>query len=566
MVLAAVTLTVYWQVATHEFVDYDDGRYITENPHVTTGLTGPNFQWAFTAVHASNWHPITWLSHMADVQLYGLNPQGHHLTNVGIHVLSTLLLYVLLFRLTRQIWQSGFVAALFALHPLHVESVAWAAERKDVLSAIFWFSTLLLYAGYARKRSVSSYLCALVAFLLGLMAKPMLVTLPIVMLLLDYWPLNRFRENGNTPAIECRSRMIALVHEKIPFIACSLLSSLLTVYAQHQGGALKSLQTIPFWPLVANACVAYATYLAKAFWPVNLAVFYPLPTAIPLWNVIASLFLLLLVSVATLAAGRRYPYLPVGWFWFLFTLVPVIGIVQVGDQALADRYTYLPLIGLFIMTSWGVSELFQHLPYHKEVNALLATVSLTALTVLTWQQIGYWQNSLTLFSHAARSVPTSYLARFNLGSLYEKKGNFAAAAREYGEALAIHPSDIKTLTNLGAAFAKNREFDAAIGVFRQILALNPDDVMALTNMGNALAEKGELDAAVRAYGEAISRDSSYVPAHSNLAIVLVKSGDLDRAIGEYEAALKLKPGAIDIMANLALAREQQQRRKKTGKE
>lgn len=560
MVLAAVTVTVYWQVGTHDFVGYDDGCYITENPHVATGLTGSNFRWAFTAVHASNWHPITWLSHMTDVQLYGLNPQGHHLTNIWIHTLSTALLFVLLFRLTCQIWQSGFVAALFALHPLHVESVAWAAERKDVLSAFFWFSTLLLYASYAKKRSIPSYLLALVAFLLGLMAKPMLVTLPIVMLLLDYWPLNRFRESGhNTPPPVCGSRMIALVREKIPFVACSLLSSLLTIYAQHQGGALKSLQTIPFLPRVTNACVAYATYLSKTLWPVNLAVFYPLPATIPLWHIIASLFLLLLVSAATLAAGKRYPYLPVGWFWFILTLVPVIGIVQVGDQALADRYTYIPLIGLFIMAAWGIPELTRHLPYRTAINVLLATVSLTVLTALTWQQIGYWQNSITLFSHAARTIPANYLARFNLGSLYEKKGDFAAAIREYEEALAINPTDIKTLTNLGSALARNREFDAAVGVFRHILELNPDDVMVHTNMGNALSEKGDLDAAVKAYGEAISRDPAYVAAHLNLAITFVKSGDLDEAIREYETALQLKPGAIEIMDNLSLVREQQQR-------
>jgi tetratricopeptide (TPR) repeat protein len=526
MLLAAVTVTVYWQVGTHAFLDYDDGRYITENPHVTSGLTETNIRWAFTAVHASNWHPITWLSHMADVQLYGLNPQGHHLTNVGIHSLSTMLLLVLLFRLTGLIWQSGFVAALFALHPLHVESVAWAAERKDVLSAFFLFLTLIFYVSHVKKRSVLHYMLALVSFLLGLMAKPMLVTLPLVMLLLDYWPLNRFLGNEHDtrpiPAPGIGARMTALVREKVPFIAGSVISSLVTIYAQHHGGALKSLLAIPFRPRVANACVAYATYLAKTLWPVNLAVFYPLPAVTPLWHVFASLFLLLLLSGTTLAAGKRHPYLPVGWFWFILTLVPVIGLVQVGDQSLADRYTYIPLIGLFIMAAWGIPELSRNLPYRKELNALMATVTLAFMTALTWQQIGHWQNSITLFSHAARTVPGNYLARFNLGSLYEKQGDFTAATWEYREALAIQPYDIKTLTNLGSALARSREFDAAIDVFRQALALNPDDVMVLTNLGNALAEKGDLGAAVKAYEEAINRDPAYVAAHFNLALAREK--------------------------------------------
>src|SRR5512139_1612417 len=388
LVLVVITAGVYLQAGDHEFINYDDPLYVTNNPQVKAGLTGKNILWAFSTTRASNWHPLTWLSHMLDVQLFGLNPRGHHLMNVFIHCVNTVLLFLLLTKMTATPWQSLFVAALFALHPLHVESVAWVAERKDVLSGFFWLLTLLLYVRYVNSPGTVRYLLVVASFAAGLMSKPMLVSLPLVMLLLDYWPLKRLGTQASP---------VSLLKEKLPFFLLSLLSALVTMHAQKAGGALKSMDVVPLAMRVENSLVSYATYIVKTVWPQDLALFYPFPLSLALWQVLASCLLLIAVSAGVVLLRKRHPYLLTGWLWFLITLVPVIGLVQVGGQAMADRYTYIPHIGLFVMAAWAVPELLKGMRRRRVVLAGAACVILAILTVVTWRQLGYWRDNITLY-------------------------------------------------------------------------------------------------------------------------------------------------------------------------
>lgn len=557
LAIMVAILIVYWQVGSHEFINYDDNQYIYENPHVTQGITGPNIAWSFTSVEAANWHPITWLSHMADVQLYGMNPRGHHFTNVFIHTAATVLLLLLLFRLSGSLWQSAFVAALFALHPMHVESVAWVAERKDVLSAFFWFLTLILYAAYVAKRKLSLYLLTLFSFVLGLMAKPMLVTLPVVMLLLDYWPLKRefLKEHQTGQSLDRLSPLMILLKEKIPFFVCTLLSAAITLYAQHDGGAMA--HGLPFGLRVENAATAYVTYLVKVFWPHDLAVLYPLPDAFPLWQVIGSVLILLLVSTVAIWARRRHPYLTVGWFWFLITLVPVIGLVQVGSQSMADRYTYIPYIGLFIMAAWGVPVLAKNLPYRRNLLALLAGSAVMASAIVTWYQLGYWQNSVTLFRHAIQVTPNNYIAHLNLGGAIDTKGDLHEAIKEFREAIPLKPKDPLGHFNLGIALKKAGDVDAAIKEFRESLAIKPNDFEAHASLGESLYKKGELDAAINEYWAALAINPKSFEVHTNLAVCLAGKGDLNTAIKEFRKALAINPDSILARENLETALSKQ---------
>jgi tetratricopeptide (TPR) repeat protein len=454
MGLIVIILSVYMQAGNHQFV-FDDEAYVTSNPHVASGLTKENIIWAFTSVHAANWHPITWLSHMADTQFYGLNPRGHHLTNVGIHAVNVLLLLFLLFRTTSALWQSAFVAALFALHPLHVESVAWVAERKDLLSALFCFLTLFFYSEYVMKQKATLYILALFSFMLGLMSKPMLVTLPLVMLLMDFWPLDRFRHTDREHIFMHHSgRLRTLIKEKIPFFACSLCSSAVTIYAQHKGGAMVDLVVIPFHLRLENALSAYIKYIGKILWPCDLAVFYPFPLTIPLWQTLGSLFVLLLLSVAAIRARRRYPYFAVGWFWFLVTLLPVIGIIQVGMQSMADRYSYIPVIGLFIMVAWGAAELAKNVRQSQGLLALFAGAVLVVSTVLTSQQLGYWYDSISLYRHTLKVTTGSSLMHYNLGAALANNGDLDEAIREFQEAIRLDPDNFRAHKNLTRALVQ----------------------------------------------------------------------------------------------------------------
>ena len=545
--LSVITVAVYFQVRTHQFLNLDDNLYVTHNPHVAGGLTAENALWAFTAFDYSYWHPVTWLSHMVDVQLYGMNPTGHHLTNVGIHVAASLLLLLLLFRTSGALWQSSFVAALFALHPLHVESVAWVAERKDVLSAFFWFLTLLLYTGFQSRRRASLYLLSLLSFLLGLMSKPMLVTLPVVMLLMDYWPLNRCSNR------EERQGWKVLVGEKIPFIVCSLLSCIVTIRGQSAFGAMADLERYPFLLRGENALVSYVTYITKSFWPRDLAVFYPFPSSIPLWQVIGSFFLLASVTVAVLRIGRRRPYLPVGWFWFLVTLLPVIGLTQVGSQAMADRFAYIPGTGLFIMVAWGIPPLTCGMRQQKLILACAAVMLLIAATAMTWHQLGYWKDNVTLYRHSLDVTSGNILICGNLGTALVEKGDPDGAIPVLREALRISPDFAYGHHSLGIAYAEKGNLDSAIGEYREALRLTPRDGKIHYNLGVALSGKGDPDGAIRELQSALSLTPDDGQSHYYLGRLLARKGLLDAAVGEYRAALALRPDDLNAHINLGIA-------------
>jgi len=385
--LILATLAVYWQVQHHAFVNYDDSFYVTDNRHIQEGLTLESVRWAFTTTYGGNWHPLTWLSHMLDHKLFGMNPGRHHLTSLILHVLNTLLLFLVFKKMTGDSWPSGFVAALFALHPLHVESVAWIAERKDVLSTFFWMLTMWSYIRYIERPATGRYLTALLFFSLGLMAKPMVVTLPFVLLLLDYWPLNRLQNQPSNAKITSQTKtdFLGLVREKIPFFILVEMSCVATFYAQNQAGAMVSLDSIPFIARFANAVLSYATYMGKMIWPSNLAVIYMYPEMVSWWQAAAAGLALASIFSAAFIFIKKKPYFAVGWLWFAGTLVPVIGLVQVGSQSMADRYTYIPLIGLFIVIAWGVPELVARLPRKKTWLTLLAALTIAVLMLLTRQ-------------------------------------------------------------------------------------------------------------------------------------------------------------------------------------
>jgi len=571
--LLVITFAIYWQVGSHPFLNLDDPAYVTENLHVSSGISGTNIAWAFSSVEAANWHPITWLSHMADVQIYGLNPRGHHITNVIIHSISTLLLLLLLVRFTGSLWKSAFVAALFALHPLHVESVAWISERKDVLSAFFGFLALLFYSEYAKKTGAGSYssfslqpsafslqpssvlyLLTLVSFVLGLMSKPMLVTLPLVMLLFDFWPLDRYRgEELGQGVSQLTARALALIKEKIPFFVCSLISGIITIYAQHKGGAVASFKINSFSARIENANVAYLKYIGKTLWPQDLAILYPMPLSFPFWQVICSLSFLLLVSILVVRIRGRFPYLPVGWFWFIITLLPVIGIIQVGSQSMADRYSYIPVTGLFIMAAWGVPDLMKGMQYREKILALLATVVIVASIVLTWRQLSYWQSNISLYRHSHQVAPGSFLVHNNLGLNFAKEGNLEAAINEYREAIRLNPGDPDSHGNLGLVLAERGELDAAVRECQVALQLSPNNTKWHYNLGFALDKRGNLEAAIYEYREAIRINPSNSKAHNNLGVALVSKGELDAAILEYQAALQIAPNDTKTRYNLGRA-------------
>lgn len=556
LALVVITLAVYWQVRNHEFINFDDNLYVTENLSVAKGITVRNIIWAFTTVDVTYWMPVTLLSHMMDVQFYGMNPGGHHLTSVFIHTSASVLLFLLLFRLTTKVWRSLFIAALFALHPLHVESVAWVAERKDVLSAFFWFLTLLFYAIYLENRKPTLYLLTLFSFMLGLMSKPMVVTLPVVMLLIDFWPLNRYNLAEQKPGGQLATvlpQMKICLKEKIPFFACSLLFGVITIYAQHKAGAVVNIDKLPIGFRIENALMSYVKYITKTLWPQDLALYYPFPSSVFLWQVIGSLVLLLLVSAATILVGRRYPYLPVGWFWYIITLLPVIGFVQAGMQSMADRFTYIPHIGLFMMVAWGVPDLVKDLPCRQQLLAVLAGVVIITSTVLTWQQLGYWQDTISLTRHTLQVTTDNYIMHYSLGVSLARKGNVDEAIHEYQEAIRINPNNSDVHNNLGVAFDSKGDLDAAIHEYREALRINPDHSNAHTNLGSAFDSKGNLDEAIHEYQEALRINPNNPDAHNNLGVAFARKGNLDEAIHAYQEALRIKPNNSDAHNNLGAA-------------
>ena len=565
LVLTIAILSLFWQVQNHGFVNLDDDLYVTANPHVQAGLTVDGIVWAFTTTHASNWHPLTWLSHMADCHLFGLSPGAHHFTNVLLHVGNTLLLFLVFYRMTWAVWKSAFVAGLFALHPLHVESVAWIAGRKDLLSTFCWLLTIGLYLRYVKCPRYNRYLLVLLSFSLGLMAKPMLVTLPFVLLLLDYWPLGRLESTNSSLTTKSdtgkstvfwsrRSLILRLVLEKIPLLGLTTVSSIVTFLAQRSGGALESLNTIPLNVRLANAFVAYVRYMEKTIWPHDLAVFYPHPgRSLPMWQVAGAVLLLISITVLVLRTVRSHPHLTIGWLWYLGTLVPVIGIVQVGAQALADRYTHVPLIGLFIVMAWGLPDMLARWSHRRAALATLTAGLLVALMICSLLQVRYWQNSSTLFRHTLEVTTNNWLAHNNMGLAVASEGDSAGALAHYRKSLLINPNNAPAHNNLGIALAQHKSPLEARIHFDQALYLKPDLADAHYNLGVLLMKNGEIDDAIFHYQQALQSKPDDPQIHNNMANALLRRGDVCAAIFHYREALRLEPASTTTRKNLEVA-------------
>jgi Flp pilus assembly protein TadD len=575
LLLVAVTLAVYWPVMRCDFVNYDDPAYFTSNVHVQTGLTLPNIVWTFSTRQTANWHPLTWLSLMLDVELFGDGPIGPHFTNLLFHLANTVLVFLLLRRLTAANWRSAFVAALFALHPLHVESVAWIAERKDVLSTFFGLLSLWAYACHAqrvtgdqpspgfgaagtcrvtRMESILSrvtchvsrfYWLAVFFFTLGLMSKPMLVTLPFVMLLLDWWPLRRVA--GDKWQMTGIAR---LVWEKIPFFVLSAISCVVTLIAQQKGGSVVSLMNISLTGRIENVFVSYARYLGKTFWPVNLAVLYPHPGHWAAGMVVFSLMLVIGLSVAAVRIGRGLPFVFTGWFWFVGTLIPVIGLVQVGNQSMADRYTYVPMIGLFIILAWGLGESCASRRLPRQLMIMAALFLLVASALRTRDQISHWQNSETLFRHTLAVTQNNSIAYNDLGTYLSKRGQMTEAMDCFTKSLQINPDNSDVLYNLGNALAKSGNLDGAVDNYRRALQIAPTRTDILNNLGIVLARREQFADAAACFEKALKLKPDEAVTHNNFAMALFIQKRFDEAARHYREALRLQPGNPQIYGNL----------------
>jgi tetratricopeptide (TPR) repeat protein len=528
LLLFFVALALYWPVRNFDFLNFDDPDYVTANPHISRGLTPETLQWALTSGEAANWCPVTRISHLIDAQFFGLDPGWHHFINALLHALAAVLLFAFLHRATAALWPSVFVAFVFALHPLHTESVAWVSERKDVLSVFFCFLTLWAWVRSRR-------LLALVAFALGLMSKPMLVTLPFVLLLLDYWPLRRglrFRE-------------------KVPFFALSAVAASATFLVQRDSGAVQTVAALPVGLRIENALVTYITYIAKTFWPSGLAVFYPYPATLPLWRAALALLALAAVSVLVWRTRRTRPWLAVGWFWFLGTLVPVIGLIQVGAQARADRYMYIPSVGLTIMLAWTVPEL----PMPRNVLRALAVIACLALAAATWAQLQYWHDSEAIFRHAIDVTGENYLAEHNLGvALLTQPARLSEALPHLTTAVRLQPNSAKARTDLGNALSHLPDrLPEAISQLEAAVRLDPNSSVPHTDLGSALWSAGRTAEAITEFQAALRIDPAYPVARDNLNAALASDPTRPaNAIAYYESILRAHPGNAEAHNNLGV--------------
>jgi protein O-mannosyl-transferase len=503
--LAVLTWIVFGQTLWHDFINYDDPRYVYENTKITSGLSFGGIAWAFTHIHSMNWHPLTTMSHMLDCQFYGLSPGWHHFTNVLLHAVAVILLFLALQKMTGAFWRNGFVAAVFAIHPLRVESVAWIAERKDVLSGVFFMLTLLAYVYYVHLPSVRRYLVVVFAFACGLMSKPMLVTVPFVLLLLDYWPLDRIR-----------GHLWKRVLEKIPLVALSAISSIATLVAQK--GAVGWTEELPILERVNNAVVSYVLYIWQMFWPVRLAVFYPHPeNRLPLWGIASSLLLLICITAVAIALRNQRPYLITGWLWYVGMLVPVIGLVQVGWQGRADRYTYLPQIGLYIAVTWAVADLTALWRHQRTILSTAAILTIGVLALHAWVQTSYWRDSETLFRRA----------------------------------LAVTTNNDVAENNLGIVFLRQGKLDEAISLLRAAVELRPDNSPAHENLAKALLQKGEVANALIHYQKLLELQPDNIEVHNIVGTVLLQQGHVREGVEEWQKVLAIQPDNGNAMSNLA---------------
>jgi hypothetical protein len=530
--LLGAVLAIYAQTANHGFVSYDDPGYVATNQSIRAGVTGESLRWAFTTIESYNWHPLTWVSYLVDYELYGLSPGGYHLTNVALHIANTLILFVILRRLTGEAWPSALVAALFGVHPVHVESVAWISERKDVLSTCFWLLTIGSYSRYAERRARGWYLTTVALFTLGLMAKPMLVTLPFVLLLVDFWPLRRF----NLPiGRDGWGRLGRLLMEKVPFLAVAAAAGAITVYAQSAGGAVAALGRFPLSARIMNALVSYVAYLEKMVWPVGLSIRYPHPgVTLPVWKAVVAALILLAITGAVVRWIRSRPYAAVGWFWYLGTLIPVIGVIQVGDQAMADRYTYIPLIGIFIAMAWGLRDwVAASRPRWRTALPWLVAAGLLVLTAAAWNQTRYWRDSVTLYEHSLSAIEGDPLLHYNLANELREQGRLNDAVRHYEEALSFDPNYVAAHTNLGPILAQQGRTDQAIAHYVAALRIKPDVAEAHNNLGMLLGEQGKIAEAIPHFEEAVRLKPDLEGAKRNLdvarRIIKPSASDNDRS-------------------------------------
>jgi Tfp pilus assembly protein PilF len=566
LLLVLSIMALYGKVRHYDFINFDDNVYVYQNPNILSGLTKESLVWSvnFQEKDKNYWHPLTWLSHLLDVELYGLDPGGHHLTNVAYHTVNTVLLFIVLNWMTGAVWRSAFVAILFAVHPLNVESVAWVSERKNVLSTFFWMLTLLAYTHYSLRPRFWRYAALCIAFALGLMAKPMLVTLPFTLILLDYWPLRRWSLSAlNRGEGRRKSNTQYIILEKVPL----LLLSTLTVYISSKSiqgeGDVTSLQLVPMLLRIENALVSYVKYIGKMIWPQNLSVYYPFPDMVPAGQLIGAVAVLVALSSLAVWGLKRRPYLAVGWFWFLGSLVPVIGFVQVGLwPEMADRWAYVPLIGLFIMIAWGIPELIKGWHNKHKILAITAGAILLLLSITTRVQISYWADNVTLFKHAVQSVDDASIPRNKLGHAFILN-NLAFALMEEGKtddaiinltaALNLVPDSPRINYNLGYIFLRKGKIDEAIGQFKQAIKLNPEYFLAHYDLAGTLMQTGKLDDAVSHYHAALDLKPDDNNVLNDLANTLVAQGRISEALSFYSKALRLNPKDPDIYNNMGVA-------------
>jgi protein O-mannosyl-transferase len=560
LLLVSTLVLIYSQVKSFEFVNFDDPIYVTGNMFIRHGFTLDGIACAFNGIYASMWHPLTWISHMMDIQLFGMDPGMHHLTSVVLHILNSILLFFLFERMTGTLWRSAAVAALFALHPIHVESVAWISERKDVLSTFFLILTMLSYYRYTRTRTIGSYLLVVVTYSLGIMAKPMLVTLPFLLLLLDFWPLRRQELFPYADSLQAAKDVIPLINlkgafklvlEKAPLMIMAFVVSGVTYYAQLNGGVVNSLDRVPAATRLQNIITAYATYLGKMIWPMHLAVYYPYRWHFSIVAITAYILFLSIVTIAALISARRSPYFTIGWFWYMGVLVPVVGIVQVGSQAMADRYSYISLVGIFVIIVWGLTDLIGRTRLARAALLAALIVVLVSFAGLSWIQVGTWKDSETLFSHAIAVTKDNHMAHNNLGVALYERGDVEGAMEEYRESLRIMPSYVNANCNLGLALAGRKLYAEAFNYYQKCIHIKPEYSEAHYNMGVALSDMGRKNDAIVQYREVLKNYPKHENAHNNLGTLLAEKGDLEGAIYHYRKAIETNPYNVRSRLNLA---------------
>jgi len=562
--LIALVFSIYAQTLWHGFLNYDDNEYVTDNALVIQGLRFEGVGKAFTTVCDANWIPLTMLTHMADCQFYGTWAGGHHLSCLMLHALGVVLLFLLLRSMTGALWKSALVAALWAVHPLRVESVAWIAELKDVLSGVFFFMTLIVYVSYTRRRTLPRYLAVMLLFALGLMSKPMLVTLPFVLLLLDYWPLHRMGRMGRneTPS---QTTLLPLLLEKIPLLVLAFLSVMTTLWAQK--GAIEAMNPMPLSLRLGNAVMAYGTYLFQMVWPVNLAIYYPLSAqGTPVWEIVSVLLILMTTTFLAIRLGRKRPYLPVGWFWYLGMLVPVIGILKVGSQAYADRYTYLPTIGILMALVWGAEEgtkgvrwrgRRQNTPVALGVILSLTLAILATLTALSWRQASLWADNENLWRHTISVTTENELADYQLALALLDEGRMQEAIPILKESLRLAPNDTESRHTLGTVYLRQGRLDAAVAEYRETLRYG-EKKETRCNLGSALFKLGRAEEAASEYREVLRLYPRDAITRNNLGSILLHQGDKEGAIAQFREAIKLDPNYAQAQENLYKAMLQQE--------